>query len=309
MYGLDIGGTLIKLAFFVDENAEFSCENLAFRKFLSASLQESLEFIANDAMSKGIKEIAIQATGGGSFKNENYIRDFFKSRDIRLEFVLIKEMDSLFNGITYLTKINQLSSEKILYANIGTGVSILRIEAAEFSRVGGTGIGGGTFYGLYCLMCKLANISPLDFDDAIDGATFTDCFNSKLHLTVGDIYGADPAIKGLDPTLIAGYFSACPLLKNVPDIKAIAGGLLMMVSYAITSSIAEFSKETNPKIIIIGGSFVGKNGLLFLFNDIATIKNLVQQVLDYNQIKTKVHFLDLGPYVGCIGAMVSSNKS
>ncbi|KAM0683648.1 hypothetical protein MDAP_001221 [Mitosporidium daphniae] len=308
IYGLDIGGTLIKLALFGNENAGPLCENLTLKKFHTSCLDASLEFIIDDARRKNFSEIVIKATGGGSFKHEGYIKDLFKRNNIWLHFILVKEMESLHKGVLYLAKVDQLPQQTILYANIGTGVSILHIDGAEFSRVGGSGIGGGTFYGLYHVMCKLASILPLDFDEAINKATFANCLHSKLHLTVGDIYGADPLIKDLDPTLIAGYFSACPLLKDAPDINALAGGLLMLVSYAIISCVIELAKETNPQLIVIGGSFVGTNGSLFLLSYVETIKNFMLQVLDYKRMQTKVHFFDLGSHVGCLGAMALDNK-
>lgn len=42
-----------------------------------------------------------------------------------------------------------------LLVNIGSGVSILKVESEEeFERVGGTATGGGTFWGLGSLLTK-----------------------------------------------------------------------------------------------------------------------------------------------------------
>ena len=42
-----------------------------------------------------------------------------------------------------------------LLVNIGSGISILKVESDQkFTRVGGTSIGGGTFWGIGCLLAE-----------------------------------------------------------------------------------------------------------------------------------------------------------
>ena len=69
-----------------------------------------------------------------------------------------------------------------LLVNIGSGVSIIKVDKDGFERVSGTNIGGGTFLGL----CRLLT-ERTDFDQML--ACSADGDNSKVDMLVGDIYG------------------------------------------------------------------------------------------------------------------------
>jgi pantothenate kinase len=50
-----------------------------------------------------------------------------------------------------------------LLVNIGSGVSIIRVDSeSSFERIGGTSLGGGTFWGLCNLLTGL-----MDFDEML----------------------------------------------------------------------------------------------------------------------------------------------
>ena len=84
-----------------------------------------------------------------------------------------------------------------LLVNIGSGVSIIKVDTDGFERVGGTNIGGGTFWGL----CRLLT-GMRDFDQMLACSAIGD--NSKVDMLVGDIYGGrDYAKVGLSSTTIA----------------------------------------------------------------------------------------------------------
>uniref|UniRef100_A0A7I4B946 Pantothenate kinase n=1 Tax=Physcomitrium patens TaxID=3218 RepID=A0A7I4B946_PHYPA len=87
-----------------------------------------------------------------------------------------------------------------LVVNIGSGVSILRVDAAErFERVGGTSLGGSTFLGL---TSALTNCTT--FEEAINLAREGD--STQIDMLVGDIYGGDYTEMGLAATTVASSF-------------------------------------------------------------------------------------------------------
>jgi len=124
------------------------------------------------------------ATGGGAFKYATLVRE-------RLGVELCKkdELSCLLVGLNFL--LNALPDEcyyipdpqrphettalpteqgapiyPYLLVNIGSGVSILRVDAADrYERVSGTCIGGGTFWGL----CRLLTACK-DFDEAMEAS-------------------------------------------------------------------------------------------------------------------------------------------
>jgi type II pantothenate kinase len=102
-----------------------------------------------------------------------------------------------------------------LLANVGSGVSFIVVESElQWKRIGGTSLGGGTFYGL-CHM--LTGIS--EFDEMLDLAETGD--NEKVDLTVGDIYGGDYPKIGLKASTIASSFGKAILLP-IPPTRSIS---------------------------------------------------------------------------------------
>lgn len=72
-----------------------------------------------------------------------------------------------------------------LLVNIGSGVSILRVdEDGSHTRVGGSALGGATFFGLCCIVTGCST-----FAEAMAFAEKGD--SSKVDLLVEDIYGGD----------------------------------------------------------------------------------------------------------------------
>ena len=87
-----------------------------------------------------------------------------------------------------------------LLVNIGSGVGyILVTSETTWVRVSGTSLGGGTFYGLCHMLTGLTS-----FDEMLLAAERGE--NSRVDLTVGDIYGGDYSRFGLKASTIASSF-------------------------------------------------------------------------------------------------------
>ena len=95
-----------------------------------------------------------------------------------------------------------------LLVNIGSGVSMIKVsEKGQFRRVGGTSLGGGTFWGLLSLLTGAST-----FPEMLDMAERGD--NATVDLLVGDIYGTDYGKIGLKSTTIASSFGKVFKMKR-----------------------------------------------------------------------------------------------
>lgn len=94
-----------------------------------------------------------------------------------------------------------------MLVTVGSGVSVMKVNSpTDFERVGGTALGGGSFWGL----CKLlTNIG--DFDELMEIIKGGD--PTKTDLLVGDIYGGNYDAIGLNATTTASLF-APPIPKQ-----------------------------------------------------------------------------------------------
>ena len=84
-----------------------------------------------------------------------------------------------------------------IIVNIGSGVSILLVKSAtDFTRIGGTSVGGGTFTGLCSLLAGVDS-----FEEAITLAEKGD--SHRVDKLVRDIYGGDYSRFGLGGDVVA----------------------------------------------------------------------------------------------------------
>ena len=105
-----------------------------------------------------------------------------------------------------------------LLVNIGSGVSMVKVSGPkQYDRVGGTSLGGGTFWGLLSLLTGART-----FDDMLAMAEKGD--NSAVDMLVGDIYGTDYGKIGLKSNTIASSFGKVFHMKMLAEEDAEDGG-------------------------------------------------------------------------------------
>lgn len=146
-----------------------------------------------------------------------------------------------------------------LLVNIGSGVSIVRVDGLEdFTRVSGTALGGGTFWGLCNLMTGCDS-----FSDAMDLAAAGDA--SSVNLTVGDIYGGDYTLPngGVLPASLSASFFAKAGQSKVRTLKNsdIARALDQMVSQNICQLAYLNAQIQGMERVIFTGNFLRHNNL------------------------------------------------
>ncbi|XP_065317770.1 4'-phosphopantetheine phosphatase-like isoform X2 [Gordionus sp. m RMFG-2023] len=231
---IDIGGSLAKLAYLVNvprkktiyniDGKEDICETeemgaqLHFIKFETKCIEACLDFIQKHIAT--LPEFqsckVLKATGGGAYK---YIDLIQKSLNFKVE--REDEMDCLVLGCNFLLKnipdeafsyhkcrnpeyefqnINDSDIYPYLLVNIGSGVSILKVESeTKYTRIGGTSMGGGTFWGLGSLLTQAKG-----FDELLSLAERGD--HRNVDMLVKDIYGGDYNAHNLPANLIASSF-------------------------------------------------------------------------------------------------------
>ena len=216
------------------------------------------------------------ATGGGAFKFESLFRDelhvtLHKEDELR---ALVRGIDFMIhtcpNECYYLTeyrfhqpiRTEAYSSAKIEYpylvVNIGSGVSILKVSGpSTFERVGGTSLGGGTFYGLVRALTGCTS-----FEEALRLAERGK--SATVDLLVGDIYGGNYEELGLPAETVAASFGK--LVRGGEPRSAPKEDLAKAALVMITNNIGSLAnlyarKVLNVPQMIFVGNFLNNNDI------------------------------------------------
>jgi len=323
-FAMDMGGSLVKIVYFSPdtENAAgaspFSSPllgggRLHFRKFEASKMDQCLKFIEQKQLHLGTEggKAVVKATGGGAFKNSKLFHDRFgiqlqKEDEMKCavagaNFLLQTILDEAFTFTEgkkdFVVHKDGLQGEDDLFpyllVNIGSGVSIIKVDSDGFERVGGTNIGGGTFWGLCRLLTGLK-----DFDQMLACSAGGD--NSKVDMLVGDIYGGrDYAKVGLSSNTIASSFGQVVMdegsLEDY-DKADITLSLLRMISYNISHIATMTAVKHGLKRIFFGGYFIRGH---------AYTMNTISFAVDYwSKGELKAMFLRHEGFLGALGAFL-----
>lgn len=260
--------------------------------------------------------------GGGAHKFAPLFRDA-----LGVELVPVKELSAVVDGLSFLARcgpreclytVGQDGEPAqgqelreympwpeplfpLLLVNMGTGVSILRVDSekeGDYARVGGTACGGGTFLGL-----ARALTSAESFAEALQLAEAGDA--SKCDLLVSDIYGEEgSASLGLPGKLTASNFGRLsdPSSELDQDGEAacreqdVARALLQMVTQqsALLSGALARQSGTLDRIFFVGG-FIDEENRLARASIAANFRNLGGQA----------YFVQHSDYLGALGSLRS----
>ncbi|KAL5962476.1 4'-phosphopantetheine phosphatase [Taenia solium] len=248
---------------------EYEGHKLCFTKFETRHIDACLEFIRftimpayADVERESVRLVG-RVTGGGSFKYMPSILEKLGDVEIERE----DEMASLVRGCTFLLR--NIPDEAFIYdkrampsqiflssfmvntapfllVNIGSGVSFLKVEAdASYKRVGGTSLGGGTFWGIGSLLAG----GQMSFDELLELADKGD--HREVDMLVKDIYGGAYESLGLAGDVIASSFGLAARRPNETRRPAdMVKALLVAISnnigqlaclYALQSGVISFA--------------------------------------------------------------------
>ncbi|THD28057.1 Type II pantothenate kinase [Fasciola hepatica] len=290
-------------------------------KFETRQIEECLEFIrenilqadAADATQLGDTETsrpAIKVTGGGAYRFKDLI-----TRTLGVELNKEDEMECLIRGCIFMLR--NIPDELFFYdkhatpahvfvsdclvdtfpfllVNIGSGVSILKVESpTSYSRVGGTSIGGGTFWGIGSILSG----GKCSFDQLLRLADQGD--HRKVDMLVRDIYGGDYSAMGLQGDVIASSFGLAARSPEQPRCLADAvKSLLITVSNNIGQLACLYAKQHNLTRILFGGFFIRGHGL--------TMEVITYAVNFWSAGAYRALFLRHEGYLGAMGAFVKA---
>eukprot|EP01132_Coremiostelium_polycephalum_P005431 gene5431-6775_t len=322
-FALDIGGTLAKLVYFV-QNSRSSDDpkseiggKLHFIKFQTKNIEDCFDFILENNLhiDEG-KPKVVRVTGGGAYK----YADLFEKK-LGCKLIKEDEMQCLIWGTNFL--LNRIQRESFTYSpipnsqspkefidkvdnpypyllvQIGSGVSVLKVDSeTSFQRVDGTSLGGGTFWGLCSLLTGVT-----DFDEMLELTKHGQ--SNMVDLVVGDIYGTDYTKVGLASDTIASSFGKIIYKhsESVPPFKKedIAQSLLKMVSNNIGQIAYLNSQRYGLNKIYFGGFFI---------RDHPNTMQRISFAIDFwSKGKTKAMFLVHDGYLGALGAFLAPGEN
>ncbi|RMD44712.1 hypothetical protein DV735_g330, partial [Chaetothyriales sp. CBS 134920] len=331
---VDIGGSLAKLVYFSREPGSADGGRLNFLTFETERIDLCIEFIQELKQSQAQlngpspPQLSVMATGGGAYKFYERMRDTLHVNVVRED-----EMACLIMGLDFF--ITEIPREVFTYSeeepmqfaearadiypyllvNIGSGVSMIKVSGPQdFVRVGGTHLGGGTFWGILSLLTGARS-----FDEMLSMAERGD--NSGVDMLVGDIYGSDYSKIGLKSTAIASSFGKVFRMKRLAercaeDGEGLSNGdgdsddhtlsgfkvedMARSLLYAISNNIGQIaylqSEKHNLQHIYFGGSFICGHPQV--------MNTLSYGIKFWSKGEKQAYFLRHEGYLGAVGAFL-----
>jgi type II pantothenate kinase len=214
----------------------------------------------------GLADFELILTGGGARKTKN---DFFS-----FPFKVVDEISAIGKGGIYLS-----GNKDVFVVSIGTGTAFVSVKDGKIRHVGGTGVGGGTIYGLSKLLLKTSpdNVEKL-----------AKVSHTNLDITVKDIVGGD--LDKIPSDATASNFGKA---EEKEDEAAVAASLLNMIgeTIGVMTYFAAKSVGQEEKILLCGR--VAKN--------FRVKKRVVETIKMFGG---KAEIPERGEYCAAIGAAI-----
>lgn len=298
----------------IKEDQESSLR-LHFIKFETKYIEMCVNFLQENILSEAYKDRALKATGGGAYKYIDLLTSKLGCRVDKED-----EMECLIRGCNFLLR--NISNEVFefhreqkppyvfqdldhselfpyLLVNIGSGVSIVKVlSETQYERVGGTSMGGGTFWGLGSLLT-----SAKGFDELLELATKG--HHQNVDMLVRDIYGGAYEALKLPGDLTASSFGKT-VRSTRDDFQPnhagqfaeadIAKSLLHMISNDIGQIASLYAKLNGLKKIYFSGYFIRGNPV--------TMHTISYGINYWSKGQQQPLFLRHEGYLGAIGAFL-----
>ena len=199
--------------------------------------------------------------------------------------------------VTVPFTVDDASAYPYLVVNIGSGVSIISVTASgEYTRVGGSAIGGGTFFGLTAALTGCA-----DYKTVLELATRGD--SSNVDLLVGDIYGGDYCVPeqgiNLKSSTVAssfGKFVKAEHREKGARNEDLARAVLLMVTGNLGSLAHLKAEEHSAKHVVYTGSYLANNPV--------AMRTLAYSTAFWSKGRRSAIFLRHEGYFGAVGALL-----
>lgn len=256
--GIDAGGTLTKMVYYEKERVHYKI-------FPSSQINEALNWIQVVA-----PHGEFFVTGGKSEKWKSSLSQVH----------IIPEFKAVCEGSIKLLKEEQYNIERFILINIGTGTSYFKVERNEYTRILGSGMGGGTFMGLGSLLTGVDNYHQL-VNLNINGD------RQQVDLLVNDVYegGESPLPENLTAANFARIGSVSS--THADRLRALTN-MIAETTILLASQIAQIHKIEH--LVFVGSTLASHPALR---EDLSQFKDM----LSYSPI-----FLKDSSYAGALGA-------
>ena len=242
LVSVDLGGSNIKsIIMKMEEDRAIFVDSIIFSSSNKISNEENIvRFLDKNNVALDKIEKFILVGSGSSYYDDSFLG---------ISAVKIDEFDAIGMGGTILSK-----KDEAIIVNVGTGTTIVYSNINENKYLIGTGLGGGTFYGL-------AKRFGIKFDNAkelFDISTKGDCKN--VDLIIGDISKNDISLLSKDIT--AANFAGIHKQANEADIVSailnmITQNIGLIVKLAKENYCLAHKKESID--IVFAGNFISND--------------------------------------------------
>ncbi|XP_036855656.2 4'-phosphopantetheine phosphatase isoform X2 [Manis javanica] len=276
---------------------------LHFVKFENTYIEACLDFIKDHLVNTETK--VIQATGGGAYKFKDLIEQKLQLKVDKEDVMtcLIKGCNFVLKNIPHEAFMYQRDSDPefrfqtnhpnifpYLLVNIGSGVSIVKVETEDrFEWIGGSSIGGGTFWGLGALLTKTKK-----FDELLRLASRGQ--HANVDMLVQDIYGGAHQTLGLSGNLIASSFGKSATADREFSKEDMAKSLLHMISNDVGQLACLYAKLHCLDRVYFGGFFIRGHPV--------TMHTITYSINFFSKGEVQALFLRHEGYLGAIGAFL-----
>jgi type II pantothenate kinase len=264
--GADVGTTLVKLALRDASGAT------RFDHFPAADLARAAAHLHASRPER------IGVTGGGAPRLERLL-DSDTAR--------VDEFAAWAAGARRMLRDAGSEPERFLLVSVGTGTSVMLVEAEGVRRLGGTPLGGGSVMGLGRVLLGTA-----DFDEIVRLAGQGD--RRSVDLLIADVYPEGGFL--LPPEASASYFARLARLPDseLPGPPDLAAALMGFVGESVALLSCTHANAQGVVPIVFGGSTLRENPML------ALVLRLVCLALGRQPT-----FLQEGEFAGALGALES----
>lgn len=263
--GIDAGGTLTKLVY--EEHGRYH-----YKVFDSKELPQMMNWIRLTS-----PDSKLFLTGGKAEKIKRLVP----------ESAVFPEFKSIEEGIRKLVHTQNEKLDRYILVNIGTGTSFFKVAPNEFSRVTGSGMGGGMFIGLGALLTGTD-----DFHELVEMSENGN--REAVDLMVKDVYEGDdsPVPDYLTAANFAKLGSGAASTKDVTrSLTNLIAETVILLSHQLAVS------HRCQKLVFIGSTLIANSPLK---EDLKQFETL---------LGCKCIFIENGSFSGSIGALRLGLKS
>nr|KAF6268181.1 pantothenate kinase 4 (inactive) [Myotis myotis] len=276
---------------------------LHFVKFENSYIEACLDFVRDHLVNTETK--VIHATGGGAYKFKDLIEQKLGLRVAKEDVMtcLIKGCNFVLKNIPQEAFVYQKDADPefrfqtnhphifpYLLVNIGSGVSIVKVETEDrFEWIGGSSIGGGTFWGLGALLTKTQK-----FDELLHLASRGQ--HANVDMLVQDVYGGAHQTLGLSGNLIASSFGKSATTDQEFSPEDMAKSLLHMISNDIGQLACLYARLHGLDRVYFGGFFIRGHPV--------TMRTITYSISFFSKGEVQALFLRHEGYLGAIGAFL-----